>query len=266
MSADPTGVAICHRPFRDVIDWGNMMWPPPDPESWTSAKWEATLSTIIPQAIEVGEVFLNNCMDFTVPLSEQTELLADMAQLATMIYPPYLLPSDWQEHNLYSARVQLVELDNDGSSELVLAARIFNPTSNFYAVYSLEESTRTWHGTLVWPGSDGDYSLFAPMTGEPMIRPLNIADSEEQSYVLLTGIFFGADHSAEHIWIWRWEGSRLEIVLKIRLSDWCGPEWHHWEIVEEGILVHATASTWRCEGREAILYYLEDGKFTSRTQ
>ena len=265
-SADSTAVDICHRPFRDAIDWDDMVWPPPETESTSEEWWEATLATIIPQAIEAGEVFLDNCMDFDSPLLEQTELLDNMAELATMIYPPYLLSPDWQEQNLYQAKVQLVNLDNDYSRELILAARALNPRGNFYAVYNLEESTQTWHGTLVWPGGDGDYSLFRPITREPWIRPLSIANSEKQSYVLITGRFYGGDHSAELVWVWRWEGGHLEAALKIELSDWCGPEWRNWEVTEEGILIHATVSTSRCEGREAVLYYLEDGEFTSRTQ
>lgn len=262
---DPTVVAICHRPFRDVIDWGGMTWPPPETESITNAEWEGIMSTIIPQTIEAGEVFLNNCMDFDHPLSEQTELLDDMAELATAIYPPYLLPSGWQKQSYYSAQVQPVNLDNDNSSELVLFARVLNPSGNFRAVYDLRENTRTWYGTLVWPSDDTDYSWFDGHSDEPLMRPLSIAGTENQTFVLTERRYWGADHTAKHIWVWQWNDNHLEVMLKVRLSDWCGPEWHNWEVVENGILVYATASTERCEAREATLYYLEDGEFTSKT-
>ncbi len=262
---DATAITICQRPFREAIDWEGLMWSPPEMQSLADTEWEEVLSIMIPQVIAAGEIFLNNCVDFESPLSEQAEILVDMEELATMIYPSYLLPPNWQEQNSHSAQVQLVNLDNDDSSELLLAARIINPTGNFYVIYNLSDSTQTWHGTLVWPGSDGDYSLFHSYAGEPTIHRLNFANSDKRSYVLVVGRFHGADHSVEQVGVWRWENARLETILKITLSDWCGPDWHNWRIIEKGIMVNATASTTRCEARDTVFYYLEEGQFTSTT-
>jgi hypothetical protein len=256
--SNPTAVAVCHRPFRDAIDWTGVIWPRSESEDWD---WEEMMSIIIPQTIEAGEVFLNSCVDPAHPLLEQTKRLDDMAELATLICPSDALPPGWQEQS-YSARVQLVNLDNDDSSELLLITRALNTSygGDFRVVYDLNENTETWQGTLVWPTSLDDYS-----SNEPSIRPLSIAGTEDQTLVLIEGDFWGADHTAKHIWVWQWKDNHLEVMLKIRLSDWCGPEWHNWEVTEQGILVYATKSTDRCEAREAILYYLEDGEFTSKT-
>lgn len=261
--SEPTASAVCRRPFRDAIDWTGVTWPS-EAGSTTTTEWKEMMFAVVPQATEAGEAFLNNCVDPVRPLSEQRDHLNDMAELATLIWPPDTLPPDRSE---YSPQVQLVNLDADDADELILMTRALGASDwgDFCVVYDLRENSDTWHGTLVWPSVADDYSLFSWPRNEPVIRPLSIAGTEDQALVLVEGDFGGADHTAKHLWAWQWGDNHLEIALKIRLSDWCGLEWHNWEVTEEGILVQATDATLRCEAREATLYYLKDGLFTSRT-
>lgn len=255
--------AVCRQPFRDAIDWTHLKWPP-EAESMTTAEWEEMMAIVIPQIVKAGEAYLDNCVDSGRPLPSQMEHINAMRQLAMMIWPPDTLPPDWHDLS-YSPYVQMVDLDGDEAKELVLAARAMEVTwGEFRIVYDFQKDTQTWHGTLVWPHISDDYSLFHWPRSAPLIRSLNFKSVEDQMFVLVEGQYGGADHTAKHLWIWQWRDDHPEVVLKIRLSNWCEYSgWDSWELVEEGIMIPAAEATWRCQARETSLYRYRDGQFIS---
>lgn len=236
---------------------------------WTDANWEgdtiynlaSKAEAVIPQLIQVSEMYLNECVDSDIPLSEQDAALSNMSYLAQMLAPPDKIASDC-DCAPYCPQVLPAELDSDGTEELVLNTSLICAQQGALSiVYDLNENTGTWHGTLVWPASASEFG--PPRTRDPLIRLLEIRGANEH-FVLVVGDVCLASSSARFIRIWRWVENNLEAALEIRLSNWCGLGQLAWEITEDGyILIPAVEANHRCEARQAVVYFLQGDKFVA---
>lgn len=226
---------------------------------------------IVDKVIYAGEYFLNNCIKSDLPLSIQSEQLAELSQLAQVV------PSSFSCAIRYTPTYQLVDLNNDKTDELILHLQAIrcdiNASFGFFGggglsiVFHQDEQTQNWKGTLIWPCSKGN----CPWTGawtqspQPLVQALDISDSQDQSFMLVAGGYVGADHTGIDLTIWHWDGSGPEIVSEIHLSDWCGTP-NEWEITKEGfILISGNEATNRCQAREAILYVLKGDEWVAET-
>jgi hypothetical protein len=89
---------------------------------------------------------------------------------------------------------------------------------------------------------------------EPEIELLDIADSQDDAYLAVSGRFWGGDHMANELAVLRWQDNAYEAALITGLSDWCGQP-YQWEITEEGhIFLPAAEATDRCEARLALSF------------
>lgn len=255
---DPT--QVCQEPFRESINWAgvNIIWPPTDGVVYSN-DWIEMSRRIVPQVIEVGELYLNYCLESDLLTKDQIETINKTGQL-NAIWPPDAFPD--YENTSQILYVQTVNLDADTHNELILNGIVLGNSrrGNISVVYDFDEATQTWHGTLVWPGPSSDYGSFTyPHSLEPQIYSKVI---DGQPFVFVEGGYGMIDATAKYIRIWRWGGSTLEMALEIRLSSWCDAEgWDNWEVKEDSILVHGTEATYRCEPRKTVIYTLEDGEF-----
>ncbi len=247
----------CQQSFQDVLVW---------PDVTSQPSFETLQLALSPQVVEAGERFLNGCTDPNLPISDQTQRFEELEQLARMISPD----ASSSCCTVYTPTLQLEDLNADGTDELVLHTQMLrcNGAGGISTVYCFNDETETWHGTLIWPSPYNDYARFgSPNIVEPLVRTLLVQDSTEREFVLVAGVYGGADHMGKLLTVWEWKDKALEVLFEIGLSSWCEyAEWDKWEITDEGhILVHAAQATARCEAREATLYVWENDRFVSKT-
>ncbi len=228
------------------------------------------LVVIVDKAVEASEYFLNNCTNSELLLSEQPERLAELRRLGQFVPPSVTCAAR------YTPTTLLMDLDQDGSDELVLHTQAVrcdhSPFNNLQgagglsAVFDLNTQTDEWHGTLIWPCSNDSCPWRSAwvQSPQPEVTPLDIRDSQGRAFMLVAGRYYGADHTGAILTIWRWEHSAHEIALEVRLSDWCGTP-NQWEISDDGyLLIPGAEETSRCEARDPVVYVLQEDEFVAR--
>jgi hypothetical protein len=247
----------CIQPFQETIDL-------------TMSEIANTDSKAIAlKVVQAGEHFLNSCINPDLPLSTQSEQLEELRQLAQVVPPSFNCAAR------YTPTTQLVDLNNDGTDELVLHTQAIR--CDIYSlfdllgggglsiVYALNKQTENWSGTLIWPCTKDDcpWTRAWTQSPQPLISPLKI-EGQNQAFILVSGDYVGGDHTGRYLIVWHWK-NKPEIALEIRLDDWCSyPEWDKWEITQEGhILIPAAEATYRCQAREAEMYVWQDDEFVN---
>jgi hypothetical protein len=201
-----------------------------------------------------------------VSLSNQKTRISELTQFAQVI------PASPNCGIRYAPTTQLVDVDQNGSDELVLHTQAircdltsFHGAGGVSIVFRKDDQTAAWKGTLIWPcfekcASSGPWT----QSPQPLVQVLPQHDSKSRSFMLVVGDYLGGDHSGKYINVWRWEHDGTpEIVLQIRLDDWCGASnSKEWQLTQEGgILIPEAPATSRCGKRDAVMYKLNGDKF-----
>jgi hypothetical protein len=256
--ADTSGTTQqCQQLFREAID---LTVPGID---------EADEKVIALKVVEAGECFLNKCINSALPLSTQSDCLAELRQLAQVV------PQSFDCAFRYAPTTQLIDLDSDGREELVLHTQAIR--CDHYArpdlygagglsiVFRFSEQTGSWLGTLIWPCTEDGchWSGAWVQSPQPEVRPLIIQDTQGRAFMLVSGGYYGADHTGDILTIWQWEGDIPKPAFELEMSDWCGTP-REWRITERGtILLSGTTANDRCDGSEAVEYVLRGDEFVA---
>jgi hypothetical protein len=225
--------------------------------------------TIAFKVVEAGECFLSSYINPDLPLLAQSERLAELRQLAQVVPPSF----DCAVR--YAPTTQLIDLDSNGTDELVLHTQAIrcdhNALFGLYGagglsiVFRFSEQTESWRGTIIWPCTKDScpWSGAWVQSPQPEVEQLAIQNAQGQAFMLVAGGYYGADHIGNILTIWRWEGDALKMAFELELSNWCGTP-NEWRITERGtILIPGTEATDRCDGREAVEYVLHGDEFVA---
>jgi hypothetical protein len=259
ITSPPTNVSgttqQCHQLFQEAID---LTVPGID---------KANEKAVAFKVVEAGECFLNDCINSALPLSAQSDCLAELRQLAQVVPPSF----DCAVR--YAPTTQLLDLDGDSIEELVLHTQAIrcdhkarfglHGAGGLSIVFRFSEQADSWRGTPIWPcAEDGchwpDIWVQSP---QPEVRQLVIRDTQERTFMLVSGSYYGTDHTGNILTVWRWEGDAPKPIFELEMNDWCGTP-REWKITERGtILISGTEANDRCDGREAVEYVLHGDEF-----
>ena len=230
---------------------------------------EATEKVIALKVVEAGECFLNNCINPALPLSTQSDCLAELKHLAQVV------PQSFDCAFRYTPTTHLVDVDSDGREELVLHTQAIRCDHNaqfglhgaggLSILFRFSEQTDGWRGTLIWPCTKDRCHWFDAwvQSPQPEVRQVIIQDTQKRAFMLVSGGYYGADHTGNVLTIWRWEGDTPTPTFELEMSDWCGSP-REWKITERGtILIAETEANDRCEGKEAVEYVLQGDEFVA---
>jgi ligand-binding sensor domain-containing protein len=201
------------------------------------------------------EDYLNGCTDLSLSISAQQERLDQLARAADVMLP--LAPSSVASNLRYTSTVEIGDWNEDSIDELILHTQEISSRRGPYGGLSIaaywDRETSKWQGKQIW------HMDYHP---DPQVRKLNLHDSQGNPFMLVSGIFVGADRVDDVLYIWRWRSDGPELAKEIWLNNW--HTWHEWEATDEGaILVHATEATSRSAASPATIYVLRGDVFVA---
>jgi hypothetical protein len=301
----PSNARACASGFTEVraateatISATVAAFEPPQPGElmlmgWDPAAWEA----IVAQVVTAGEQFLNECADATTPLADQAAQLATASQTI----PPMQItipgegdffPLDMTLTPTYPPTTQLLDIDQDGSEEIILHTQVayFDGEQILFglrggvsvAYFATDEG---WQGQVIWPiphyvAQDDTTLTFAPFFEDdfaqqanwsaaealiydpgPQVQMLDLADPEA-TYMALTHVLRTPVNDIRELTVLRWQDRQPTVALRISLNDWCATA--SWEIRADGsIFIPELPEPFpHCTGSFAArTFTLEDGQF-----
>jgi hypothetical protein len=283
--------AVYEKSTAEIVD-GMIEW---DSDDWVE---------IVRRVVGSSEFFLNNCTDADQPLAEQTEAVAQLAELS-LIQPPVLsleVGGDFATLPLTSDFVpvtEFVDLNGDDIEELLLHTQV--PYFSQDTIYSINGGLSIaffydedgWQGQVIAPvtafvtDETGDHLSFAMVED----NTLSVEETHEALKYLpapavevflvddgripLTAVTLYAltgPGEAKELNILSWEGRIPSVKLRIAFDDWCYPgRTLDWEIREDGsVFVPSNGgeegSPLHCGRTPEILYMWKDGQYTEIEQ
>lgn len=281
----------------------NFSWPEPGEPvllGWDPALWE----TIVQQLVDAGARYLNECASFS-PTGEPTAAtLEELAQLSRVV--PHLevtipgegdfLPLDLVVTETVAPVAQLLDIDNDGRSEVLLHTQVgyfdgeqilFGVRGGVSIVYEVGEAG--WQGHVIWPvyhyiPRADDYLEYAPFRSEqaaeqanwtaaqaliydpaPQVEPLNLTDADGNAYLAVSHVRRTPLDDIRELTVMRWRPQGPESALHIMLDNWCVSA--EWAIGSDGaIAVPALPEPFpHCQGTyDEQTFVLKAGRFVAQ--
>lgn len=229
--------------------------------AWDSADWE----NIVRREVGSGEFYLNNCTDPGLPLVDQPDAVAQLADMS-LIRPPITaldVGGDFGEVPLqsdFTPVTQFIDLNGDGADELLLHTQV--PYFSQETVYQVRGGLSIaffygedgWQGQVIAPISafvtdqTGPHVSFIMgpedrLSVDEAYQALNIFPAPQVDVVQagdsrLTAITLhtttGAGEAKE-LAILTWDGRIPSVHLRVAFDDWCNPGRSlDWDIREDG--------------------------------
>jgi hypothetical protein len=267
------------------IDDGNIPWKPTD--------WD----NIIRRVVGGGEFFLNTCAIVNQPLSEQTELVDQLASLSLISAPVDTVDvgGDFGEVALtttFTPTTQLIDLDGDGEDELILHTQI--PYFSEDTVYQIRgglsiayfKTDDGWQGHIIAPVSSfvtdnsggevlysqSDSNTLSVESGPealvyfpaPVVEVRTIDDTPLTFITLASASGTGL---LKELDVLTWEDQMPRVKLRVAFDEWCYPgEDLQWEVREDGsVFVPSNGgdanSDLHCGQTPETLFQWQDGEY-----
>lgn len=265
--------------------------------AWDSADWD----NIVRRVVANSEFYLNNCADPDLPLAEQTEAAAQLAQMS-LIQPPVESVdiggdfADMQIVTNFTPVTQWIDLNGDGVEELVLHTQV--PYFSEATAYSIRgglsiaffDTEDGWQGQVIAPVTSFVTDETGPHLSYAMINDnmLNVEAADQALGYLpapevqvmdidgvpLTFITLNSTTGAgeaKELNVMAWDDRFPVVELRVAFDDWCYPgSTLDWEIREDGsVFVPSNGgeegSGLHCGRTPEILFQWEDSNYTTVT-
>jgi hypothetical protein len=299
-TADRNG---CEAAFEDVQNFTAQVFANSTSEikdgvvAWDSTDWE----NIVRRVVGSSEFYLNNCLDGDLSMAQQDAEIAHFAELSLLKSPVDMLDvggdfGDVQLTSDFAAQTELIDLNGDGTDELVLHTQV--PYFSQETVYQIRGglSIAFFHGEDGWQGQviapvtsfvtdeSGDHVSFAmiedgTLTADtasealhyfpaPTVDVFPVAGAESPLTAITLYSTTGAGEAKE-LNILSWEGRIPSVKLRIAFDDWCYPgRTLDWEIREDGsVFVPSNGgkedSPLHCGRTPEVLFQWQDGQYVA---
>jgi hypothetical protein len=262
--------------------------------TWENSDWDE----IVRQVVFSSESFLNHCAIVNQPLTEQSELLEQLALLSFMRSPIESLDiggdfGDVVLSSNFTPNTEFIDLNGDEVDELVLHTQV--PYFSHDTVYQIRGGLSIafffgedgWQGQVIAPIShfvtdatierltyamSENHTLSAQTAYEALVYfpapDVQLLQVETTSLIFITLYSTTGTGEAKELAVLTWEDSAPVVKLRVAFDDWCYPgRTINWEIREDGsVFIPSNGgekdSPLHCGRTPEVLFQWQDGEYT----
>ncbi len=289
----------CEAAFEDVQHFTTNVFAGTTSEiingviAWDSADWD----NIVRRIVSSSESFLNYCAIVNQPLSEQPELVGQLAELSLMqsLINSLDVGGDFGDVVLssnFTPTTEFIDLNGDDIEELVLHTQV--PYFSQDTVYQIRGGLSIafffgedgWRGQVIVPVThfvtneipehltytmSENHNLNVQASHEALVYfPLShvqVLDVEDTRLTFITLYSSTGTGEAKELAVLTWNNTTPSVELRVAFDDWCYPgSALEWEILDDGSVFIPSnggeeGSLLHCGRTPAVLFQWANGEY-----